>query len=156
MAIAPVLKTGVRKGMGVRIPRSPSLLLPHKLFSIEASALCSLAEPRWRKLSRACLYWTPNGWAKPNSESQKATRVLTLRSPNLIRMQKRRWRFPISPSPAKRLHRPALIDSIGLLAGAKSWNTNDQKKLEVWFDQFLTWMRESQNGREEASSQNNH
>ncbi len=23
MAIAPVLKTGVRKGMGVRIPRSP-------------------------------------------------------------------------------------------------------------------------------------
>lgn len=24
MAIAPVLKTGVRKGMGVRIPRSPS------------------------------------------------------------------------------------------------------------------------------------
>ncbi len=25
MAIAPVLKTGVRKGMGVRIPRSPSL-----------------------------------------------------------------------------------------------------------------------------------
>lgn len=27
MAIAPVLKTGVRKGMGVRIPRSPPLLL---------------------------------------------------------------------------------------------------------------------------------
>ena len=25
MAIAPVLKTGVRKGMGVRIPRSPPL-----------------------------------------------------------------------------------------------------------------------------------
>lgn len=28
MAIAPVLKTGVRKGMGVRIPRSPPLSLP--------------------------------------------------------------------------------------------------------------------------------
>ena len=27
MAIAPVLKTGVRKGMGVRIPRSPPLHL---------------------------------------------------------------------------------------------------------------------------------
>ena len=27
MAIAPVLKTGVRKGMGVRIPRSPPLYL---------------------------------------------------------------------------------------------------------------------------------
>lgn len=49
-----------------------------------------------------------------------------------------------------------LVDSVGLLAGAKSWNAADQKKLEAWFDQFLTWMRESQNGRDEAGSQNNH
>jgi hypothetical protein len=28
MAIAPVLKTGVRKGMGVRIPHSPPFILP--------------------------------------------------------------------------------------------------------------------------------
>ena len=35
MAIAPVLKTGVRKGMGVRIPRSPSsFLFDNLVFSI--------------------------------------------------------------------------------------------------------------------------
>lgn len=28
MAIAPVLKTGVRKGMGVRIPHSPFIKFP--------------------------------------------------------------------------------------------------------------------------------
>jgi hypothetical protein len=28
MAIAPVLKTGVRKGLGVRIPHSPPIILP--------------------------------------------------------------------------------------------------------------------------------
>lgn len=33
MAIAPVLKTGVRKGMGVRIPRSP-FPLQANLFNI--------------------------------------------------------------------------------------------------------------------------
>lgn len=49
-----------------------------------------------------------------------------------------------------------LIDAIGLLGGSKSWNAADQKQLQAWFDQFLTWMLESKNGRDEAASENNH
>ncbi|MBS1789471.1 MAG: alginate lyase family protein [Acidobacteria bacterium] len=49
-----------------------------------------------------------------------------------------------------------LVDAIGLLAGSKSWKEADQKQLQSWFDQFLTWMLESKNGRDESASENNH
>lgn len=49
-----------------------------------------------------------------------------------------------------------LVDAVGLLAGSKSWTAADQKALQNWFGQFLTWMLESKNGREESAEKNNH
>jgi type 1 glutamine amidotransferase len=49
-----------------------------------------------------------------------------------------------------------VVDGVGLLAGAKAWRTEDQAGLERWFSDFLGWMLESRNGREEAAGKNNH
>jgi hypothetical protein len=49
-----------------------------------------------------------------------------------------------------------VVDSIGLLAGAKAWTETDQRGLQDWFDRFLRWMLESKHGRDEAAAKNNH
>ena len=49
-----------------------------------------------------------------------------------------------------------VVDGIGLLAGSKAWTEADQQGLEKWFTEFLDWMRESKNGKEEAAAKNNH
>jgi hypothetical protein len=49
-----------------------------------------------------------------------------------------------------------LVDSVGLLAGSKSWTPADQRGLQQWFTQFVQWMQESKNGRDEAAAKNNH
>jgi hypothetical protein len=49
-----------------------------------------------------------------------------------------------------------VVDSIGLLRGAKAWTEADQQGMESWFAQFLKWMLESKNGRDEAAAKNNH
>src|SRR5258708_5527273 len=49
-----------------------------------------------------------------------------------------------------------VVDSIGLLAGSKSWTKDDQRGLEDWYAKFLQWMQESKNGRDEAAAKNNH
>ena len=49
-----------------------------------------------------------------------------------------------------------VVDSIGLLAGSKSWTVTDQKGMQRWFTDFLQWMVESENGKEEAAAKNNH
>lgn len=49
-----------------------------------------------------------------------------------------------------------VVDAIGLLAGAAAWTEADQRGTEQWFAQFLQWMRESKNGRDEAAAKNNH
>ena len=49
-----------------------------------------------------------------------------------------------------------VVDAIGLLENSKSWSKTDQKNLENWFDQYLTWLLSSKNGRDEAAAKNNH
>jgi len=49
-----------------------------------------------------------------------------------------------------------VVDAIGLLEGSKAWQEADQRGLEEWFSQFLQWMQESKNGRDEAAAKNNH
>ena len=49
-----------------------------------------------------------------------------------------------------------VVDAIGLLAGAKAWTESDQRGMEDWFREFLQWMLESKNGRDEAAAKNNH
>jgi hypothetical protein len=48
------------------------------------------------------------------------------------------------------------VDSIGLLAGSKSWTEADQKGTQEWFAKFTKWMLESKNGQDEAEAKNNH
>lgn len=49
-----------------------------------------------------------------------------------------------------------LVDSVGLLEDAAAWTEGDQQALQVWFRQYLTWLLESELGREEARQPNNH
>jgi len=49
-----------------------------------------------------------------------------------------------------------VIDAIGLLETSTAWNPADDRALRDWFGRFLTWMRESENGRDESGSKNNH
>jgi hypothetical protein len=49
-----------------------------------------------------------------------------------------------------------VVDAIGLLAESKAWTAADQRAIEQWFSQFLQWMLESEHGRDEAASENNH
>jgi hypothetical protein len=49
-----------------------------------------------------------------------------------------------------------VVDAVGLLAGAKAWTAADQDGMQKWFSDFLRWMQESKNGRQEAQSKNNH
>ena len=49
-----------------------------------------------------------------------------------------------------------VVDALGLLDGSRAWGAQDDGALRDWFSRFLTWMRESRNGRDEAASKNNH
>ena len=49
-----------------------------------------------------------------------------------------------------------VVDAAGLLAGSKAWPVADQQGLEKWFTEFLKWMQESKNGRDECAAKNNH
>jgi hypothetical protein len=49
-----------------------------------------------------------------------------------------------------------VVDAVGLLAGAKVWQDADQRGLGKWFGDFLQWMKESKNGRDEGAAKNNH
>jgi hypothetical protein len=49
-----------------------------------------------------------------------------------------------------------VVDAIGLLADSKAWTKDDQRELERWFHEFLSWMQEHKYGRDEAAALNNH
>src|SRR2546423_3195908 len=49
-----------------------------------------------------------------------------------------------------------IVDAIGLLAGSKALTNDEERVLRNWFGQFLQWMLDSKNGREEAAAKNNH
>jgi len=49
-----------------------------------------------------------------------------------------------------------VVDSIGLLAGSKSWSKSDQAGVETWFSKYLAWLQESKNGKDESAAENNH
>ncbi len=50
----------------------------------------------------------------------------------------------------------SVVDAVGLLAGSKAWSKANQRGLQQWFTQFLQWLQESKNGRDEAAARNNH
>jgi hypothetical protein len=49
-----------------------------------------------------------------------------------------------------------VVDADGLLAGSKSWSADDSKKLKAWFRALLTYLEESEQGKNEQQAPNNH
>lgn len=49
-----------------------------------------------------------------------------------------------------------LIDAAILLRGSKNWSNEDQTALKQWFSEFLTWLKDSPLGKDEAGEHNNH
>jgi hypothetical protein len=51
---------------------------------------------------------------------------------------------------------PELLDAVGLISSSASWSANDSAQLKKWFEEYLTWLIESKNGKDEAKAKNNH
>ncbi|HZQ92418.1 MAG TPA: alginate lyase family protein [Terriglobales bacterium] len=51
---------------------------------------------------------------------------------------------------------PRIVDAVGMLAGSRSWTAADQRGMERWCAEFVKWLRESKNGKDEAAAKNNH
>lgn len=49
-----------------------------------------------------------------------------------------------------------VVDAVGLLQGTAAWSDADQSKIESWFGEYVRWLRESKNGKDEAAATNNH
>jgi Alginate lyase len=49
-----------------------------------------------------------------------------------------------------------LVDAIGLLAGSKSWTTNDQQGMSAWAGDYFQWLTTSKIGLGEDAASNNH
>jgi len=49
-----------------------------------------------------------------------------------------------------------IADASLLLAGSKSWSKTDDKLLKSWYSQYLNWMLNSKNGKDEHAAKNNH
>jgi hypothetical protein len=50
----------------------------------------------------------------------------------------------------------SLVDSVALLGSSKAWTDADQRGMQQWFTEFVRWMQESKNGRDESAAKNNH
>ena len=53
-------------------------------------------------------------------------------------------------------HFPRLLDAVRLVDGSTSWTTPDRSQFEGWLREYLTWLRESRNGKDERAEKNNH
>jgi hypothetical protein len=51
---------------------------------------------------------------------------------------------------------PELLDAVGLIGSSASWNDDDSAQLKKWFENYLIWLIESKNGKDEAKAKNNH
>jgi hypothetical protein len=49
-----------------------------------------------------------------------------------------------------------VVDASRLLAGSNGWSASDDVALRGWMKQYLTWLRESPNGKHEHDAPNNH
>jgi hypothetical protein len=49
-----------------------------------------------------------------------------------------------------------LIDGLALLAGSPAWTEKDDAAMKSWLAEFLRWLVQSKNGRDEAAAKNNH
>ncbi len=49
-----------------------------------------------------------------------------------------------------------IADGATLLEGSPSWSTNDADSLRQWYAQYLDWMLNSRNGKDEHAAKNNH
>jgi hypothetical protein len=48
------------------------------------------------------------------------------------------------------------VDAAGLLRGSPAWSAEDERALQAWMTQYLTWLRTSPNGADEVKARNNH
>lgn len=53
-------------------------------------------------------------------------------------------------------HTALVIDAAGMIRGSKAWTANDDSLLRAWFGRYVTWLTESENGKDESDAPNNH
>lgn len=51
---------------------------------------------------------------------------------------------------------PRILDGVALLKGSPSLTGDDLQGLRKWFTQYLEWLKNSKNGRDESDAKNNH
>lgn len=53
-------------------------------------------------------------------------------------------------------HTALVIDAAGMIRSSKSWTAEDDAGLRAWFGRYVTWLTESENGKDESDAPNNH
>ncbi|MEQ8849918.1 alginate lyase family protein [Botrimarina sp.] len=51
---------------------------------------------------------------------------------------------------------PRIVESLGLLAASDAWGDSDQAAMRRWCKDYLDWLQQSEKGRFEAQTHNNH
>jgi hypothetical protein len=51
---------------------------------------------------------------------------------------------------------PKMLDGVLLIAGSGQWRPDEEAALQAWMRSYLTWLLESQHGKEESKNGNNH
>src|SRR5260370_6800478 len=49
-----------------------------------------------------------------------------------------------------------IADAVGLIEGSRAWRPEDDRGVKQWYADFLPWMQESRNGKDESAAKNNH